>query len=107
MHLANRKEVDMNIERSTDRLVGDLRRLMRDSEDLLHATKDAVDDKARAVRERLGEALTAAKRTCNQLEEKAGEGVRAADRAIRQHPYESIGIAFGIGLLIGVLATRK
>jgi len=26
---------------------------------------------------------------------------------IRTHPYESIGVAFGIGLLIGVLVTRK
>jgi len=26
---------------------------------------------------------------------------------IRTHPYKSIGVAFGIGLLIGVLVTRK
>ena len=32
---------------------------------------------------------------------------RATDRAIREHPYESIGIAFGVGVLIGVLINRK
>jgi ElaB/YqjD/DUF883 family membrane-anchored ribosome-binding protein len=26
---------------------------------------------------------------------------------IRAHPYESMGIAFGVGLLIGVLVARK
>jgi ElaB/YqjD/DUF883 family membrane-anchored ribosome-binding protein len=26
---------------------------------------------------------------------------------IRDHPYESIGVAFGLGLLIGVLVARK
>jgi ElaB/YqjD/DUF883 family membrane-anchored ribosome-binding protein len=33
--------------------------------------------------------------------------VKKADTAIRTHPYESLGVAFGIGLLIGVLVTRK
>jgi|KBSMisStandDraft_5_1062788.scaffolds.fasta_scaffold154226_1 ElaB/YqjD/DUF883 family membrane-anchored ribosome-binding protein len=32
---------------------------------------------------------------------------KAADRTIRQYPYHSIGIAFGIGVLIGVLAVRR
>ena len=34
-------------------------------------------------------------------------GAKAADKTIRDHPYESIGVAFGLGLLIGVLVTRK
>jgi ElaB/YqjD/DUF883 family membrane-anchored ribosome-binding protein len=40
-------------------------------------------------------------------EEKAVERAKAADRVIRDHPYQTIGIAFGLGLLIGVLARRK
>ena len=92
---------------ATDRLVTDLKRIVRDSEDLLHTTKDAVGDKAEEVRERLTGALDAAKRTCRDLEDKAVEGAKAADHAIREHPYQSIGVAFGVGLLIGVLVTRK
>ena len=30
-----------------------------------------------------------------------------ADVVIRDHPYQSIGIAFGVGVLIGVLVARK
>ena len=71
-------------ELNIDILVTDLKRIVHDSEELLHATKDAVSDKAHEVRERLTDALDAAKRTCRRLEEK------------------SIGIAFGVGLLIGV-----
>jgi ElaB/YqjD/DUF883 family membrane-anchored ribosome-binding protein len=41
------------------------------------------------------------------VEERAMEGARATDRVIREHPYQSIGVAFGIGLLIGVLVTRR
>ena len=92
---------------ATDRLVTDLKRIVRDSEELLHTTKDAVGDKAQEIRERLTAALDAAKRTCRDLEDKAIEGAKAADKTIREHPYQSIGVAFGVGLLIGVLVTRK
>jgi ElaB/YqjD/DUF883 family membrane-anchored ribosome-binding protein len=94
-------------ELNTDKLVTDLKRIVRDSEELLHATKDAVGDKAKEVRQRLTDALDAAKRTCLRLEEKTLDSARAADRTIREHPYQSIGVAFGFGLLIGVLVTRK
>ena len=92
---------------TTTRLVTDLKRIVRDSEELLHTTKDAVGDKALEVRERLTGALDATKRTCRELEDKAIEGAKAADKTIRDHPYQSIGVAFGLGLLIGVLVSRN
>jgi len=92
---------------ATDRIVTDLKRIVSDSETLLHTTKESVGDKAEEVRERLADAVAAAKRTCRQLEDKAVEGAKAADHVIREHPYQSIGLAFGIGLLIGALVTRK
>lgn len=94
-------------ELNTDKLVTDLKRIVNDSEELLHATKDVAGEKAHEMRERLTEAMESAKRTCQRMEEKAIEGAKAADRTIREHPYQSIGVAFGLGLLIGVLVTRK
>jgi ElaB/YqjD/DUF883 family membrane-anchored ribosome-binding protein len=41
------------------------------------------------------------------LEEKAVQGAKETDRIIRDHPYQTMGIAFGVGLLVGVLVTRK
>ena len=92
---------------NTERLTGDLKRVVRDSEELLEATADAVGDKAREVRKRLSATVEGAKRTCRQLEEKAIDSAKAADKVVRKHPYESIGVALGIGLLIGVLVGRK
>jgi ElaB/YqjD/DUF883 family membrane-anchored ribosome-binding protein len=40
-------------------------------------------------------------------EEKAVERAKAADKVIRTHPYQTIGIAFGVGLLLGFLARRR
>lgn len=94
-------------ELNTEKLVADLKRIVLDSEELLHATKDAAGDKAQEVRERLTDALEAAKRTYRKIEDRAVESAKAADKTIRDHPYQSIGVAFGVGLLIGVLVTRK
>lgn len=40
-------------------------------------------------------------------QDKAISGAKATDRAIRANPYSSLGIAFGAGLLLGVLIKRK
>lgn len=92
---------------NTDKLVTDLKRIVTDSEELLHDSKDAAGAKAQEMRVRLHDAMESAKRACQRLEAKAVEGAKAADRTIREHPYQSIGVAFGLGLLIGVLVTRK
>jgi len=94
-------------EASTEKLVTDLKRVVQDSEELLKDSAGVVSEKARDVRQRLSQTLQSAKATCRRLEEKAIDGAKATDKVIRTHPYESIGAAFGIGLLIGVLVMRK
>jgi len=47
------------------------------------------------------------KAVIQRAEEKAVERAKAADKVIRDHPYQTIGLAFGVGLLIGILARRK
>jgi ElaB/YqjD/DUF883 family membrane-anchored ribosome-binding protein len=43
----------------------------------------------------------------HQFQEKAISYSKATDHAIRQRPYVLMGIAFGAGLLIGLLAVAK
>jgi len=43
--------------------------------------------------------------SAGQFKEKAIFGARETDRAIRQSPYQSIGIVFGAGLVLGLLAS--
>jgi ElaB/YqjD/DUF883 family membrane-anchored ribosome-binding protein len=47
------------------------------------------------------------KAVLERAEQKAVERAKAADRLVRDHPYQTIGLAFGIGLLIGFLASRR
>jgi ElaB/YqjD/DUF883 family membrane-anchored ribosome-binding protein len=39
------------------------------------------------------------------VKEKALLGARTTDRAIRQSPYQTIGIVFGVGIIVGLLAS--
>jgi ElaB/YqjD/DUF883 family membrane-anchored ribosome-binding protein len=66
-----------------------------------------MTDKMHDVRSRLSAAVDRAKETCGEWREKAVTGAHATDRTIREHPYQSIGIAFAVGLLIGVLVNRR
>jgi ElaB/YqjD/DUF883 family membrane-anchored ribosome-binding protein len=89
------------------KLVEDFKVVIQDAEALVKATAGDLSEKAREARTRLLASLESSKETFLKVEEKALAGARATDRVIRDHPYESIGVAFGIGLLIGVLINRR
>ena len=92
---------------AAERLVSDVKLVMRDAEDLLKATADEVGNKTKEARLRLAETLRTAQAKCSELEAKAIEGAKAADRTIRTHPYQSIGVALGVGVVVGLLLKRK
>jgi ElaB/YqjD/DUF883 family membrane-anchored ribosome-binding protein len=94
-------------EANVEKLMTDLKVLTHDAEALMQATAGQAGEKVGELRHRLAAALETAKATCQRLEEKAIAGAKAADKTIRAHPYESIGVAFGVGLLIGVLVGRR
>ncbi len=97
----------MTTEQTNERLAEDLKSLAHDADELMKATAGQTGDKVSELRGRLATALESAKATCQRLEEKTVAAAKATDHAIREHPYESIGIAFGLGLLVGVLVARK
>ncbi len=90
-----------------EKLVSDLKTVAHDAEELIKATAGDMGEKAKVARARLAAALERAKATGRDLQEKAVAGARATDQCIRQHPYESIGVAFVLGLVVGLLAKRK
>ncbi len=92
---------------NTDRLVSDLKTVTRDAEELLKTVSGERGNGSNEMRMRLSSAIESAKATYHRLEEKAVAGAKATDKTIRAHPYESLGVAFGIGLLVGVLVGRK
>lgn len=41
----------------------------------------------------------------SEAKQRAIIGAKTTNRAVREHPYKTLGIVFGLGLLVGVLAT--
>lgn len=97
----------MTEDANMEKIITDLKVLSRDAEAVLQATAGQAGDKMAELRQKLGHALESARATCHRFEEKAIAGAKAADKTIRAHPYESMGVAFGVGLLIGVLVARR
>ena len=71
----------------------------------METTESGVNEKSE-VRAKLEAAIEKAKDACERLEEKTVAAAKATDKAVREHPYQAAGIAFGVGILIGVLVAR-
>ena len=92
---------------SVGKLVQDFKVVLQDAESLLRSTASNVGDKAQDARARLATSLEHAKAQFQEFEERARVSARLADEKIREHPYESVGVAFGVGLLFGILVGRR
>lgn len=81
--------------------------LAEDAQALLAATADVAEAKVVEARKRLSAALERGKQAWGYVQDSAVEQAKAADKVIRDHPYQSIGIAFGVGAVIGLLLGRR
>jgi ElaB/YqjD/DUF883 family membrane-anchored ribosome-binding protein len=101
----------MNDNVSRDKLISDVRVVISDAEDLLKATANAAGEKVSAARERVQESLHKAKVKLAEAEEvviqKAKQTARATDEYVHENPWRSVGIAAGVGLVIGLLIGRR
>ncbi len=85
----------------------DLRTLVRDAEELLRTTAGDAAGRAKDARSRLAQTLEQAKATYHRFQDKSVAAAKATDKLIRDHPYRSLGIVLGTGLLVGVLVGRR
>ena len=82
-------------------------KLIENAQALLDATANITEEKVIEARRRLTEAVRRGKNAWNLVKEQAIAGARATDQVIREHPYQSIGIALSVGALAGFLLSRR
>jgi len=80
-------------------------RVDQEREMIMEATERG-DSEKHELRAKLEAATEKAKEVCKRLQDQTVAAAKAADKVVHEHPYPAIGIAFGVGLLIGMLATR-
>jgi ElaB/YqjD/DUF883 family membrane-anchored ribosome-binding protein len=81
--------------------------LADDARALMTATADVAGEKVADARKRLAAALDSAKDMAGRVRDKAVEGARMADETVREHPYQAMAIALGVGAIIGCLLARR
>ncbi len=77
-----------------------LKVLLHDAERALSNTAGAAGEKFDALRERMRDALEAGR-------DEAKRRAKQADEMVHEHPYYAVGIAAGIGAVIGILVSRS
>jgi ElaB/YqjD/DUF883 family membrane-anchored ribosome-binding protein len=93
------------------RLREDLAAVMRDAEVLIGSVSDQAGAKSDEARVRIREALDKVKARLGEIEskvsEQGAEAARAADDYVHTHPWQAVGVAAGIGLVVGLLLARR
>jgi len=89
---------------SLDQLAEDVSQLLQEAETLVQASGANLSQASKAE---LESTLARLKARAKRIRQQALSGARATDRVIRQYPYQSMGVGFGLGLVLGALLRRK
>jgi ElaB/YqjD/DUF883 family membrane-anchored ribosome-binding protein len=96
---------------TTDKLVEDLKTVVRDAEELLRATAGQTGEKIENVRARAQESLRSVKarlaETGAEIEGRARAAAKSTDAYVHENPWTAVAIAAGIGFLVGMLSRRS
>lgn len=107
----NTELMEMESGVTKEKLVQDLRVVVADAEELLRATAGQAGEKVAVARERIQESLATAKARLavaqEELIERTKQAARATDEYVHENPWRAVGIAAGVGVIIGLLIGRR
>lgn len=96
---------------SKEKLMNDLHQGIADAEEMLKLTASQTSESAVQLRERVRERMVKAKAEVVHLQqvtiEKAKAAGHATDVYVHENPWKAIGIAAGLGLVVGLLISRR
>ena len=96
---------------SKEKLIADMKVVVSDAEEILRATAGVAGEKMADLRERIGERLRDARVRIDDAEaalvDKTKAAARAADDFVNENPWQAVGIAAGIGVLLGIIIGRR
>lgn len=94
-----------------EKLVRDIKASIAEAEDILSVIADQAGEKTDKVRVRIQNRLSDARTRLIEAEallvNKTKAAAQATDAYVHESPWKAVGIAAGVGLLVGLLFTRR
>lgn len=94
-----------------DSLMAEFQALVSETERLLQDSAELAGEEAEALRIQVGDSLKRARDSLHNAEQllrgRGQEAVAATEAYVVEHPWHALGIAAGVGLIIGLLAARR
>ncbi|AIZ32448.1 YqjD family protein [Pseudomonas sp. K1(2024)] len=105
--MARKSNATSETEQIKDQVFSELQALIEESEKLLDSSASLVGEEADTLRAQLGLKLRQARQATSRLGQKAQPVVEATEELIGIHPWQTVAISAGIGLVVGLLLGRR
>jgi ElaB/YqjD/DUF883 family membrane-anchored ribosome-binding protein len=96
---------------TTEQLIADFKTMVADAEALLKATANHGGEELAGVRAKAEESIKTVKaRIADEqaaLLVRTKEAVKATDVYVHENPWTAVGVAAGVGLVVGLLSNRQ
>ena len=93
--------------KNTQEVRDDLNALADDARALMAATANVAEEQVVQARQRLAAALKRGQKVYDRVRDEAVAELEATNQSVHEHPYPAIGLAFGVGVVLGCLASRR
>lgn len=94
-----------------EKLMHDLNQVIKDAEELLKNSEQQTGEGFKSAKAKFESTLKNAKAEIARVEDlvinRTKEAVHTTDVYVKENPWQSVGIAAGVGLLIGLLISRN
>ena len=105
--MARKSSVQTEVEQIKDQAFSELQVLIEESEKLLSDSAALVGDDAETLRDQVRLKLKRAGEAVSQARSKAQPVVDATQDYIGGHPWQTVAISAGFGLVVGLLLARR
>ncbi|EXF93194.1 hypothetical protein HK44_005750 [Pseudomonas fluorescens HK44] len=105
--MARKTPVHANDEQIKDQVFSELQALIEESEKLLKSSASLVGEEADNLREQVALKLRQARDSVSSVRERTRPVVEATEIYIGGHPWQTVAISAGFGLVVGLLLGRR